>query len=268
VNVPDPVVSAAPTVVRAPAKLTRWLRIVGVRPDGYHLLEAEMVTLDLHDTLTISDGDGLTVGGPFAAGVPTDDTNLVRRALALVGRRAAVHVDKQIPAGGGLGGGSADAAAILRWAGHDDLDAAARLGADVPFCLVGGRALVRGTGEHVEPLPPIEQTFTLVVPPLTVATASVYRTWDELGGPTGEAGNDLEPAAIAVEPALATWRDRITEAAGIRPTLAGSGATWFLEGEHPDLAAALEPATCIVTRTDRPQQQAVGESSSPPASAS
>ena len=137
--------TAAPSQVRAPAKLTLSLRIIGVRADGYHLLDAEMVTLELADTLTFADGDGLTVSGPFAAGVPTDDSNLVRRALRLVGRRAAVHVDKHIPAGGGLGGGSADAAAVLRWAGVDDLAVAAALGADVPFCLVGGRARVRAS---------------------------------------------------------------------------------------------------------------------------
>ena len=134
-------------VVRAPAKLTLSLRIMGVRDDGYHLLDAEMVTLELHDTLTFAGGDGLTIGGPFAAGIATGEENLVRRALRAVGRTAAVRVDKQIPAGGGLGGGSADAAAVLRWAGCDDLDVAARLGADVPFCLAGGRARVQGVGE-------------------------------------------------------------------------------------------------------------------------
>ena len=162
--------TAAPNQVRAPAKLTLSLRITGVRADGYHLLDAEMVTLELADTLTFADGDGLTVGGPFAAGVPTDDSNLVRRALRLVDRRAAVHVHKAIPAGGGLGGGSADAAAVLRWAGVDDVGVATALGADVPFCLVGGRARVRGVGEQVEPLPPIDRTFTLVTPPVAVST--------------------------------------------------------------------------------------------------
>ena len=73
-------------IVRAAAKLTLSLRVTGVRPDGYHLLDAEMVTLDLADTLAFSDGDTLTVSGRFAAGVPTDDTNLVRRALRLAGR--------------------------------------------------------------------------------------------------------------------------------------------------------------------------------------
>ena len=127
-------------VERAPAKLTVSLRITGVRADGYHLIDAEMVTLDYADVLQIGEGDDLEVVGPYAAGVPTGDDNLVRRALGVTGRRASVRLDKQVPAGAGLGGGSADAAAILRWAGCFDLDVAAALGADVAFCVVGGRA--------------------------------------------------------------------------------------------------------------------------------
>ena len=164
-----------------------------------------------------------------------------------------MHLDKQIPHGGGLGGGSADAAAVLRWAGHGDLATAAALGADVPFCVVGGRARVRGIGEIVEPLPFEPRTVTLVVPPLGVSTPAVYRAWDELGGPTAAGANDLEPAALAVEPALARWRERIGELAGDAPTLAGSGATWFLPGERDDALAALrsEGAAVVVARTRR-----------------
>src|SRR5207302_906468 len=117
----------------APAKLTLSLRITGVRDDGFHLLDAEMVTIDLADTLTFDDGDGLEITGGFD--LATDDSNLVRRALAVVGRTAHVRVDKRIPPGAGLGGGSADAAAVLRWAGVDDAPRAATLGADVPFCV-------------------------------------------------------------------------------------------------------------------------------------
>ena len=134
--------------VLAPAKVTLSLRITGVRDDGYHLIDAEMTTVDLCDHLTLSDGDGLEV---IEAGcglpVPDGDQNLVSRALALVRRQAMVRIVKAIPAGVGLGGGSADAAAVLRWAAYGDPRGAAMLGADVPFCLVGGRARVSGTGE-------------------------------------------------------------------------------------------------------------------------
>ena len=219
--------------VRAPAKLTVSLRVVGVRPDGYHLLDAEMVTLDLADELELTDGQGIEVEGPAAEGVPTGADNLVARALALMERTARVRVCKHIPAGAGLGGGSADAAAVLRWAGCRDLRVAARLGADVPFCTVGGRARVRGVGEVVEPLPFEARTYTLLIPPVPVSTVEVYRRWDALGGPVGGNGNDLEPAALAAVPELVDWQDRLGEATGETPRLAGSGGTWFVEGAFP-----------------------------------
>jgi len=253
--------------------LTLSLRITGARPDGYHLLDAEMVTVDLADTLYFSAGEGLEVVevGPGGTGddgydrgpaagrehgppprpddhvpaagydqVPVDGSNLVSRALALVGRQAHVRLVKRIPAGAGLGGGSADAAAVLRWAGATGptgLGLAIKLGSDVPFCLAGeGRARVSGSGEVLEPLP-FEQlagaAFTLLVPPFGVSTAAVYGAWDELGGPEAGDSNDLEPAALRVEPRLATWRDRLGEATGQQPQLAGSGSTWFVRGDYP-----------------------------------
>jgi 4-diphosphocytidyl-2-C-methyl-D-erythritol kinase len=217
-------------VVTAPAKLTVSLRVTGVRADGYHLLDAEMVTIDLADTLTFRDGDGLEIVG---ADVLADESNLVRRALALVGRKAHVRLEKRIPPGAGLGGGSADAAAVLRWVGFDDPVRAVALGADVPFCIRGGRARVTGVGEHLEPLPYEAGTFTLLIPPFGCETAAVYRAWDDLGGPTGPGRNDLERAALAVEPRLAQWRDRLGNASGQEPQLAGSGSTWFVEGDFP-----------------------------------
>ena len=240
--------------VEAPAKLTLSLRITGVRDDGYHLIDAEMVELDLADVLTIDPaGDGLTAEGPFCDGMPLDGSNLVARALVLAGRRAHVHVDKQIPHGGGLGGGSADAAAVLRWAGFTDLVAASRLGADIPFCLTGGRARVEGIGEVLTALPPERLDLTLVIPPLAVSTPAAYRAWDELvasgWAPPPGTVNELEAAALRVEPALVAWRDRIAAAAGAAPTLAGSGATWFLRGHHTELAAALPGARVVLTRT-------------------
>lgn len=218
--------------VLAPAKLTLSLRITGLRDDGYHLIEAEMVSVDLADTLTFNEGDGLAIFGADIQ-VPSDDSNLVRRALRASGRTAHVEIVKRIPAGAGLGGGSTDAAAVLRWAGVADVETAASLGADVPFCLVGGRARVTGVGEEVESLPFEERTFTLLTPPLHCSTIEVYRKWDALGGPSGGGDNDLEAAALAVEPELAAWRDRLGDATGLTPTLAGSGSTWFVEGDFP-----------------------------------
>lgn len=265
----------------APAKLTLSLKVTGVRPDGYHLLDAEMVSLDLADELTFRPGDGLAVieeavgagGGAGAGGkglkVPRDDDNLVRRALRAVGRRAAVELVKRIPPGAGLGGGSADAAAVLRWAGvgegevgpsQADLALAAGLGADVPFCLVGGRARVGGIGEAVQPLPFAARGFLLLLAPFGVSTAAVYQAWDGQGGPTAEGPNDLEPAALAVEPRLARWRDALGDATGCQPSLAGSGSTWFVAGTAElldrwgsnSLVVAGERGQLVAVRTWRP----------------
>ncbi len=255
-----------PITLRAHAKLTLELRITGVRDDGYHLIDAEMVSLDLHDLITLTPGaSGLTASGPFSDGLPLDDGNLVARALRLTGAGSScgVHLDKQIPHGGGLGGGSTDAATALRWGGFTtmppDLERASQLGADIPFCLVGGRARVRGIGEVVESLPHIDRVVTLVIPPLSVSTPAAYRAWDALGGPVAEGPNDLEPAALVVEPALRRWRDLIGDRLGVAPVLAGSGATWFTEGERANaLGDLVDEGARVVTARTVPRDVATG----------
>jgi 4-diphosphocytidyl-2-C-methyl-D-erythritol kinase len=208
-----------------------------------------MVTVDLADTLHVDEGEGLTVTTDPAGAASWPPTpiavgpdNLVSRALVAAGHTARVHVEKRIPPGAGLGGGSADAAAILRWAGCTDGDVAVGLGADVPFCVTGGRALVRGVGEEIERLPHTERRFTLLLVPFGVETAAVYRAWDQLTstrgglsavrgeGSAGPGPNDLEEAALTVEPRLAAWRTRLEETTGRLAYLAGSGSTWFVEG--------------------------------------
>jgi 4-diphosphocytidyl-2-C-methyl-D-erythritol kinase len=221
------------TVLSAPAKLTVSLRITGVRDDGYHLIDAEMVSLDLADELVVADGSGFEVAEGHHIGHVDPHDNLVGRALRAVGREAHVTLRKRIPAGGGLGGGSSNAAAVLRWAGCDDLKIAESLGADVPFCLRGGRARVTGIGEVLDPLPFEPRTVTLGMPPFGCSTPAVYAAWDELGGPTGDGPNDLVPAALAVQPRLAAFRDAFGDATGQEPRLAGSGSTWFVDGAHP-----------------------------------
>lgn len=222
----------------APAKVTLSLRVVGVRADGYHVIDAEMVTVDLVDTLELADAgpSGTTIEMRTDAetpAVPDGPDNLVARALEAVGRTATVRLHKRIPPGAGLGGGSADAAAVLRWAGVTDPEVAVGIGADVPFCVVGGRARVSGVGEVVAPLAHRDEHLTLSTPPFGCATPAVYAAWDELGGPSADGPNDLEAAALRVEPRLARWRDELGEATGCEPVLAGSGSTWFVPGAHP-----------------------------------
>lgn len=221
----------------APAKLTLSLRITGVRDDGYHLIDAEMITLSLADTVIVRDDPGplvmtLDEGVGTTRQVGAGADNLVSRALGLVGRNHGVEVKKRIPPGAGLGGGSADAAAILRWAGYADLEGAARLGADVPFCLVGGRARVEGIGEVVTPMASAPRDLTLFLLPFGVDTRAAYAAWDALDASARVSayGNDLDAAASAVQPRLDAWRVEIASILGARPRLAGSGSTLFVEG--------------------------------------
>jgi 4-diphosphocytidyl-2-C-methyl-D-erythritol kinase len=198
-----------------------------------------MVSLSLADELTFTEGGtGLTlVADPGTrAESLAGEHNLITRALSAVGRQAAVHLIKRIPLGGGLGGGSTDAAAVLRWAGCTDLDIARGLGSDVPFSVLGGRALVEGTGERITALPFESREFLLLIPPFAVNTARVYSAWDELteSGASGEEGNALTRAALTVEPRLRPWRDAFRELAGRQPRLAGSGSTWFVETDPPE----------------------------------
>ena len=241
--------------VRAPAKLTLTLRVTGRRPDGYHDLDALAVSLsDPADDLEITPGAGpsrLEVTG-ILDGVPTTGDNLVVAAARLAGVSCHIRLHKRIPAGAGLGGGSADAAAVLRALGFRDPSLAARLGSDVPFCLHGGPARLRGRGEVLEPvtlpaLPPV----VVVHPGFPLATPSVYRAWDDLGGPAGtpvpapaalaasggELVNDLEPAAWHLAPRLADLARSLPRPGPARYLLAGSGSCLWAFATDRDVAA-------------------------------
>lgn len=268
-----------PGRVRANAKLTLSLRVLGTRSDGFHELDALAVSVsEPHDTLEIAragpaDGIAFQVSGVTET-VPDDARNLVvRAARALLDRSGSdlgldISLHKSIPAGAGLGGGSADAAATLvalrslldaerRPQDSELLSVAAELGSDVPFCVEGGAAWMRGRGERLDPAP-LDGTVTvlIVVPPFRIATPAVYRAWDELGGPTSARtlpappavagliavlGNDLEPAAERVEARLEGVRAEIERVVDRRFLLAGSGSalwTWFEDARSADEACA------------------------------
>jgi 4-diphosphocytidyl-2-C-methyl-D-erythritol kinase len=255
--------------MRAHAKLTLGLRVTGLLPGGYHALDALVVAVDAPaDVVTITDapaGVSAHVHGPLADGVPTDDANLaVRAAVALVPSGVGLHLDleKHIPSGAGLGGGSSDAAAVLRALrdrfGIDDArvdEVAATLGADVPVCVRGGVNRMEGRGEIVTPLgggPALD--LVIAVPPFGCSTPAVYRAWDDLGGPRAArtldapAGwaevwsptwaNDLEPAAEVVAPGLADFRRTVEAACGGPALLAGSGSAYAAVVADRDAAAA------------------------------
>jgi 16S rRNA (adenine1518-N6/adenine1519-N6)-dimethyltransferase len=234
--------------VDAYAKLTLSLHITGTRPDGYHDLEMLVVSVsEPHDELLIQPAlvASIEVSGPFAAGVPTDDSNLALRAAHALGANVAIELHKGIPPGAGLGGGSADAAGVLKGAPMvggvhvhflDVESIAAELGADVPFCLRSAGAMrVRGVGEDLARVILPELAVVIATPPFGCATADVYRVWDEMGGPEGVTveidglpplRNDLEPAAHRVEPRLVAFKAAVERAADRPAILAGSGSSY------------------------------------------
>jgi 4-diphosphocytidyl-2-C-methyl-D-erythritol kinase len=260
--------------VQAPAKLNRFLAVLGRRPDGFHELELVTTVLeglpDLEDSLEgeAADSLSLAISGPTGAGLGTDESNLVLRAWRLLegaaGRPlpAALKLHKRIPHGAGLGGGSSDAAAALRLGnqlfslGLPDaalLGLAEELGSDVPLFLLGGTVLGLGRGERVFPLSSIPlEPILLVHPGLMVPTPSVYRALPTVGYPVPEPlaslpggapppwRNDLEAAALQVCPALAQVREALA-ATGGEPLLCGSGSCWaarYLSATDRDTAAA------------------------------
>ncbi len=191
--------------------MTLGLRITGVRDDGYHLIDAEMVSLDLHDLITVDTRRPPASPHPDRSptGCRSTTRNLVARAAAAARhRRRRRHPPPQAdpprrrPRRRLHRRGHRAALGRARHRHQSELQRAAALGADIPFCLVGGRARVRGIGEIVEPLPHVDRVVTLVIPPLGVSTPAAYRAWDDLGGPLADGPNDLEPAALAVEPEL------------------------------------------------------------------
>jgi 4-diphosphocytidyl-2-C-methyl-D-erythritol kinase len=239
------------TSVRAAAKLTLSLHVVGARADGLHDIEALTVSLSAPCDVVEFEPAGemsLTVDGPAARGVPCDASNLAWRAAESVGASLAIRIHKSIPPGAGLGGGSADAAAILVAHGAD-VSVGAALGSDVPFCMRGGAAWMRGRGEILDPVSVPATTFLVAIPAFGCSTPAVYRAWDELGGPTGRTveldglpplRNDLEPAAERVEPRLRAFREHLESRTGAPALLAGSGSAYVVpwtDDEMPDVDA-------------------------------
>ena len=241
-----------PLVLDAPAKLNVTLRVVGRRDDGHHLLDGTYVLLELADRLLLLPGcSGLRVEGRGADALPLGTDNLAWHGLvAGMGgppELACLALEKRIPAGGGLGGGSSDAAAAWRlgraWRGMwdrpqaDDLVELSRIGADVPFLASGmPAARVRGIGEQLEALEPGERSVVLVHPPFGMSTAAVFGELRE--GEWGSAENDLLAPATRLRPELGDIVAAVT-AAGGEPRLTGSGSTIFSMTDDPERAESL-----------------------------
>jgi len=257
--------------VQAYAKINLGLRVTAKRADGYHDIETIFQTISLHDTLTFTSAERLTLTCD-APGIPTDERNLVLRAARAAGAPpVAIALQKRIPAGGGLGGGSSDAAATLRALGCEDANVALQLGSDVPFFLVGGTAYATGRGERLVPLPSLAGVpLILVFPPERVGTARAYAMLrrfspplglervramidDDLLGYATELINDFEEPIFAALPHLATIKTRLYELGAAWAGMSGSGSTIvgaFRDGGDRDAAlAALGNGNAVAAAT-------------------
>jgi len=249
--------------IRAHAKINLDLRVLGMRPDGFHELRTVFQALALHDTIRC-----VPRQGPFAiecssAGVPIDESNLIWRAAQTLWRSLrrpgpvrdiVVQLEKQIPLQAGLGGGSADAAATLMALAHawrlkvkpsQLTDIAAHIGSDVPFFLSGGTALGLGRGEEVYPLADLPRHWiVLLIPGFGVSTSEAYGWYDaerelsraprepqHVPGPwpsrAAQMINDLEAPIAAHHPEIDQMKAALKRAGAVAAAMSGSGSTVF-----------------------------------------
>lgn len=277
--------SAVPVVERACAKINLYLHVTGRRPDGYHLLDSLFVFANLHDVVEAEPAPDLTltISGPFAGSLQDEpgDNHVLQAARVLaaeagVPARAALRLTKNLPVAGGLGGGSADAAAVLRLLNRlwdlgyrrEQLAAiGAEVGADVPAAVYSRPVRVGGIGEQltlVDVLPPLH--VVLVNPGVSLPTAQVFRRLRAGGSaftpayhgdfpPDADAflsclnqlGNDLEPVALSLAPAIGPVLAALRQTTGCRlARMSGSGATCF--GLFTSAAAARAAARALSAR--------------------
>ncbi|MSQ47261.1 MAG: 4-(cytidine 5'-diphospho)-2-C-methyl-D-erythritol kinase [Deltaproteobacteria bacterium] len=253
----------------APAKVNLYLRITGRRADGYHLLDSVMVPVSLCDEIEVTTENHIERAIESRIRIscddpalPTDETNLAYKAAALFCQEAgivteiAIILRKRIPFGAGLGGGSSDAATVLkslnqmfsqRFSEQQLRALALRLGADVPFFIPCQPARVEGIGEILTSVPPLPPRWlVIVVPPFSVSTPWAYRQFDELPArrvdvvsadlqrlacgqwpPLSCLVNDLERAVVPTYPAVRDTKERLVQAGADGTLMSGSGSSVF-----------------------------------------
>jgi len=283
--------SAGRLVLSAAAKVNLALEVLSRRADGYHEIATVLMTVDLSDRLTLEDVETLELRAN-TPDVPADATNLaLRAALALreaagISRGVRITLDKRIPVAAGLGGGSADAAAVLlglnrlwklRWPAARLAEVAVSLGMDVPFFLRGGGALATGRGENLEPVASASLALVLANPRFGSSTAEAYgRVTPEMytdgrrvralvralgtrraAGVAASLYNGLEAAVAPTHPEIQRMRAALLAAGALGAAMSGSGPTVFgvaRSFEHArQLRARLSRASwaCWAVRTTR-----------------
>lgn len=251
----------------ANAKINLTLDILGTREDGYHEVAMIMQEISLHDTLSmgkINQGISLTIAIEGQKGtLPADESNLCWKAATLVQKEynlqegVEIHLTKRIPMAAGLAGGSADAAAVLKGMNHlfrlgmteaRLCELGARLGSDIPFCIMGGTMLATGRGEILTRLPSFPRfSVVLAKPPVGVSTAWAYKTYDAgydgphpdneamleaiHGGDAHKAAgllcNVLEGVTETEHPVIADYKRLMMEHGAMASMMSGSGPTVF-----------------------------------------
>lgn len=249
------------------AKINLALHVRRRREDGYHELETLFAFVDAGDVLSVApaERDSLRTVGEFAGALDNPFDNIVMQALSALPRPQgwAVTLEKNLPVAAGLGGGSADAGALFRLVERsqglpDDWHArAARLGADVPACVLSRACIGLGTGTELEPVynDLAGMPVLLVNPCVPLSTGPVFKAWDGVDRgplPTGdlrtitlEGGNDLEAPALALCPVIGDVLAALRETGPVVARMSGSGATCFALYDSPaarDAAQAAMPA--------------------------
>ena len=255
----------------APGKINLFFTVGALQPDGFHEVVSIYQALNLRETVSVTAAKefSLTVSG-ITEGVPTDETNLAIKAAKFVSRSPlAIHIEKSVPVAGGMGGGSADAAAVVVAASKMlgakvTASETVALGSDVPFAILGGTALGTGRGELLAPLETAGEFHWVLVPaPFGLSTPQVYRTLDELrpkpeerdampliaalrkGVPSDIAPllhNDLQQAALHLRPELQETIDALESAGALRAMVSGSGPTILALVESADEAMRIAEA--------------------------
>lgn len=234
------------------AKINWSLRITGKRADGFHDLETVFQAISLHDELTFHASESLSLACDDPT-IPVDETNLVIRAARAVNATARIELRKRIPAGGGLGGGSSNAATTLRALGHGNLhEIALSLGSDVPFFLVGGTAYATGRGEILTPVEPRAGIpLLLVLPDERVSTREAFAGITRYSEPLGIDAyrdfsaftNDFEEPVFEMLPRLRQLKERLYASGARFAQMSGSGSTLF--GVYENAAARDEAAAAF-----------------------
>lgn len=273
--------------LKAYAKINLGLDVLCRRPDGYHEVRMVMQTIDLWDELTLERAESGILLTTDSEDLSTDQSNLAYRAARLMLENypvlggVKIHLQKNIPIAAGMAGGSTDAAAVMKGMNEffklglsreELMQKSVAIGADVPYCILGGTALAEGIGEKLTPLPPAPACFVLVArPDISVSTREVYQRLDtggirehpdiggmvsavkagSLSGILSRLGNVLETVTVSAHPVIGSLKAELLRLGAAGSLMSGSGPTVF--GLFPEESAARQAFLRLKERPEAKQ---------------